>query len=85
MRKQVLGGRQEGGLIVFDGDNRVSPLFVEKLLHGFILGMQGVGFDQAPVQIETIDQLARRSDFIGLVRHGLDSQTTQGRNGDGGD
>jgi alkanesulfonate monooxygenase SsuD/methylene tetrahydromethanopterin reductase-like flavin-dependent oxidoreductase (luciferase family) len=80
-----LSGGRQGGLIVFEGDKVVGPFFIEELLHGLILSMEGVHFDQAPRQIRALNQLANGRDFVGLVRHGFHSQATLGAQPEGGD
>jgi hypothetical protein len=71
-----LSGGRQGGLIVFERDKVVGPFFIEELLHGLILSIEGVHFDQAPLQIRALHQLANGRDFVGLVRHGFHSQAT---------
>ena len=78
------GGRQ-GGLIVFEGDNVVSPFFIEELPHGLVLSIEGVHLHQAPFQVWAVNQLANRRNFVTLVGHGFDSHTTLGAQPDGGD
>jgi hypothetical protein len=57
------------GLVVFDGQQKVSARFEHQLARGLSLGVEGVQTDFAPVPAELFEELARPGDFVGLGVH----------------
>jgi hypothetical protein len=51
--KQFLQGGLEGGLVAFNCQEEIAPLFKEDLLTGLHLGMQRVGQHDLAGQIQT--------------------------------
>lgn len=72
-----------GGLVGFDGQQKVGAVLEHQLARGLVLGVQGVEADFAPVQIEFLEPLARDGDFIGLGVHQGAAQVVLAGHGEG--
>ena len=69
------------GLVVFDGQQKVGPVFEHQLARGLVLGVEGVEADFASVQVEPVEQRAGHGDFVGLLIHQRAAQEVLDRDG----
>jgi hypothetical protein len=76
-----LGGGEEffdvlvnRGLVVFGGEQVISPGLEHQIASGFSLGVQSIQGDEAAFQIQALKELACDRDFIGL---GIDNRAGQ--------
>src|SRR6266702_8930770 len=56
-------------LVAFDGEDVVGAVFEHQRAGRFVLGVEGIEADDAPVEIELGEELARHGDFVGLLIH----------------
>ena len=75
----------DGGLIVFDGQQKIGAVFEDRVAGGLVLGVEGVQADFAPVQVEFLEQLPGDGDFVGLGVHDGAAQIMLAGHADGGE
>ncbi len=63
---EIFQGVMNGGLVVLDGQKVVGPVFKHQDAGGFVLGMEGVEADHAPVQIEFFKKGSGHGDLPSL-------------------
>jgi len=84
--KECLEGVVEGGLVFFDGEKVVGSVLQNEDASGFVLGVEGIKADHAPVEIELLEESTSDGDFIGLLRgHNRAAQIELGCRGNGSD
>jgi len=72
-------------LVIFDGQQIVSPAFQDDLARRFGLGMQRVQRDQAALEVQVREEFLGHGDLIGLGVHHRTAQVILAGDADGGE
>src|SRR5260221_10054869 len=84
-RQELLGGFEQGGLVVPQDQAVVTTLVIENLVYGLVLGVHPVQLHQPPLEVQALDQNSGGGDFVGLFIHRFNPQESLAGLGDGVD
>ena len=73
-RQELLGGFEQGRLVVSQDEAIIGALLIENLVDGFMLGMHAIELHHFSLEIQAVNEGPGGGDFVGLFVHGLDSQ-----------
>src|ERR1035437_3903983 len=73
-RQELLGGLEQGGLVIPEDQAVIGALVIEDLMHGLVLGVHPIQLHHLALEVQALDQRAGGRNLIGLFVHGLDAQ-----------
>src|SRR5664280_2104130 len=82
-RQELLGGGEQGGLVVAQNQAVVGPFFIENLMHGLVLGVHPVQLHHLSLEVQARDQSSGGGDFVGFSVDRFDAQESLAGLGNG--
>ncbi len=82
-RQELLGGFEQGLLVVPQDQAVIGALFIEDMVDGFVLGVHAVELDHLALQVQAFNEDSGGGNLVGLFVHCLDAQKLLAGLGDG--
>ena len=67
----LLGGGEQGGLVLTHNQAVVAPFLVKNLMDGLVLGVHPIQLGHLSLEVQALDEGAGRRDFVGFRVHGF--------------